>query len=124
MRVLARNTLMEALELAIDTPEQIRRAGIYVPAASEWIIISGRQIYDYSRRKECYEGEKVPQRWIGGSDGGKNLFTGDEGFSIERWSFWARKLEAISKLGGHVSESAAKAARTMAIIEKEQSSSR
>lgn len=122
---MAKDTLMEALELPVETPEQIRRAGIFVPAAAQWILVSGRQIYDYSRRKEWYEDEKVPTRWIGGTDGGPNLFEGDEGFSMERWHFWAQRFEDISKLGEKAMESvihsATEAAKKMAMIEREHS---
>lgn len=119
MKTLAKTTLMEALEIPLETPEQIRRAEIYVPAAIQWILISGRHIYNCCRRKDGFEGEKVPKRWIGGNDGGENVFAGDEGFSIERWRFWARRLRDVSKSGVEAMNDVARAADMMARLDEE-----
>lgn len=49
MRNYAPWTMNDALEVAIDTPERVRRTEIYIPAAVPWILIAGRNIYSYSK---------------------------------------------------------------------------
>jgi hypothetical protein len=36
--------------------------------------------------------------WIEGSDGGKCLWSGDDGFSVERWNFWKQRFGIIGGL--------------------------
>ena len=123
MRTTADWALMEALEVATDTPAQIRRTEIYVPAASQWILICGHEIFDLSKKKHGYSGETVWRRRIGGSDGGQRLWTGADGFSLERRKFWSKRFTEISALKGKVAESATtsatEAAKMMARIEDE-----
>ncbi|KAL9008699.1 MAG: hypothetical protein Q9180_009477, partial [Flavoplaca navasiana] len=56
-RTLARDHLMYALELATETYHQIRRAGIYLPAAAMWILIAGQNIHNYCKVDQDYKGK-------------------------------------------------------------------
>ena len=101
MRMQARWSLMYALEIATDSPGQIRRAEIYVPPAARWILITGRNLYEYCKSNLDYEGDAVNQRWMGGPEHGSQLlFTGRDGFSIERWAFWKKRFEDTQGLQG------------------------
>ena len=124
MRTQARWSLMHALEVATDNLGQIRRTGIYIPPAARWILITGRNIYGYCKSNLDYEGEAVIQRWMGGPEHGSQLlFTGRDGFSIERWMFWRKRFEHIRGLQGatdDVKDLAAQAAEMMAEIESDK----
>ncbi|KAM0803716.1 hypothetical protein BDR22DRAFT_839698 [Usnea florida] len=121
MRKQALWSLMDALEVATESPGQIRRTEIYVPPAARWILIAGLNLYEYCRSNLDYEGETVNQRWIGGPEyGSQCLFTGRDGFSVERWAFWKRRFEDIRGLQrviDGVKNLAAEAAEMMAEIE-------
>lgn len=113
MRNQARNHLMYALEIATDTPGRVRRTEVYVPQAALWILIAGRNIYHYSKSNQDDTGEPVIQRWVGGEHGGDLMWTGRDGFNLERWAFWKRRFEEISELQG-VKEDARQHAATAA----------
>lgn len=70
-RQLALETIQDALEVSIESSAQVRRAGIYIPAAAQWFLHASPQIWAFSKNKEGYEGEKIWQEWLGGSDGSK-----------------------------------------------------
>lgn len=98
MQCAARNTLTEALEVEMATDTQVRRAGIYIPAAAQWLLHSASLIWDFCKKKELYSGDVERREWIGGSDGSKALWKGDDGFSVERWAFWKERFEYAAVL--------------------------
>lgn len=98
MQCTARNTLIEALEVDITTYTQIRRAGIYIPAAAQWLLHTAPLIWEFCKTKELYSGNVEWREWIGGSDGSKALWKGDDGFSVERWVFWKQRFRYAAEL--------------------------
>lgn len=104
-RQLALTTISDALEVSIESSAQLRRAGIYIPAAAQWFLHASPQIWAFSKDKAGYEGEKIWKEWLGGSDGSKPTWVGDDGFSVKRWMFWKKQLVEALKLedrGGRV----------------------
>jgi hypothetical protein len=102
---LALTTIRDALEVGIESSAQIRRAGIYVPAAAQWLAHATPVIWAFCKSKEGYDGERIWKEWLGGSDGSKPTWTGDDDFSVERWMFWKQQLVKALKLeerGGRV----------------------
>jgi hypothetical protein len=45
-----------------------------------------------------HKGATEQRDWIEGSDGGKCLWSGDDGFSVERWNFWKQRFGIIGGL--------------------------
>ena len=99
MQFTALQCLSQALEVEVSTYPQIRRAGIHIPAAAAWMLHAAPQIWEFCNSKELSEGGLEQRCWIGGSDGGKCLWNGDEGFSVERWMFWKQRFEVVGELG-------------------------
>jgi hypothetical protein len=89
---------MQALEVEIATYPQIRRAGIYIPAAAQWLLHSAPLIWEFCKRKDLYSGKMETKEWIGGSDGSKALWKGEDGFGVERWMFWKERFGAAAGL--------------------------
>ncbi|KAG9605862.1 hypothetical protein KCU77_g372, partial [Aureobasidium melanogenum] len=92
MQCIARDTLIQSLEVEFATYAQIRRAGIYIPAAAQGILHSAPLIWDFCKRKDLYSGNMEWREWVGGSDGSKALWKGEDGFSVERWMFWKERF--------------------------------
>ncbi|KAK6001256.1 hypothetical protein QM012_002587 [Aureobasidium pullulans] len=119
---LALETIRDALEVSIKTPAQIRRTGIYIPAAAQWFIHSSSRIWAFCKNKEGYEGERVWKQWLGGSDGSNPIWLGDDGFSVERWRFWKERFVAVLEIEGGdgcVFDHARRAAKAMDDAEQE-----
>lgn len=98
MQTEALLSLSNALEVSTDSFPQLRRAGIYIPAASAYLVHSAPLIWSLCKTKEKYQGERVWKQWIGGSDGGEPLWKGDDGFSVQRWGFWKERLGDLAGL--------------------------
>lgn len=124
MRHYCLSIMRVALEVATDTPEQIRRTEIHVPQAARWIDITGCNIYNFSRANLNSTGENIIQVWIGGEDGGPLVWTGADGFSVERWTFWRKRFGEIARFAvkEEVKKLAAQAAEEMEKIEKRTTS--
>ncbi len=120
MQEYAKWSLVDALELPLDTPERFQQTEIYVPPAAQWILIAGRNIHRCCRTRQDNTGDLVIQCWKG-AYGGTLLWTGEEGFSIERWEFWKQRFGEIAQLGENhmVKQLAAQAAEEMGIIDSE-----
>ncbi|KAH0391715.1 hypothetical protein KCU89_g14220, partial [Aureobasidium melanogenum] len=104
-RQLALYTIQDALEVIIESSAQIRRAEIYIPAAAQWFLHASPQIWAFGKDKAGYEGEKIWKEWLGGSDGSKPTWVGDDGFSVKRWMFWKKQLVEVLEVeerGGRV----------------------
>ena len=92
-------SLMEAIEVSYETPEQQRRAATVVPLAATWILLAGVKIHEL-----CKSGK---------DDKGR-------GFSIGRWALWKEKFSEIATnhaLGDDVRDIASKAASEMEKLE-------
>jgi hypothetical protein len=87
--------LSQALEVEVLTYPQIRRAGIHVPAATAWLLHAAPRSFEFCKSKELYQRAVEQRPWIGGSDGGQCLWSGDDGFGVERWIFWKQRFEVI-----------------------------
>jgi hypothetical protein len=98
MQCTALQSLSQALEVEVLTYPQIRRAGIHVPAASAWILHAAPRIFEFCTSKELYQVAVQQRPWVGGSDGGQCLWSGDDGFSVERWIFWKQRFEVVEGL--------------------------
>lgn len=60
----------------------IRTLDGWVPAAAQWIIYCGKEIYD---KEESWGGEwRIKTKWIG-----------KEGWSKERWAFWKQRFQWV-----------------------------
>ncbi|KAG9663301.1 hypothetical protein KCU64_g1396, partial [Aureobasidium melanogenum] len=73
--------------------------------AAQWFLYASPQIWAFSKDKEGYEGEKIWKEWLGGSDGSKPTWVGDDGFSVERWLFWKEQYVEVLEVeerGGRV----------------------
>ncbi|KAI4855958.1 hypothetical protein E4T45_02591 [Aureobasidium sp. EXF-8846] len=98
MQYKALGCLSQALEVEVLTHLQIRRAGLCIPAATAWLLHAAPRIFEFCKSRELYQGVVEQRPWIGGSDGGKCLWKGDDGFGIERWMFWKQRFEVIGGL--------------------------
>lgn len=98
MQCTALRSLSQALEVDISTYPHIRRAGIHIPAATVWLLHAAPQLWRFCKGKNLYKGSREERSWIGGSDGGKCLWSGDDGFSVERWMFWKQRFEVVGGL--------------------------
>jgi hypothetical protein len=128
MQSTALRSLLQALDVEISTHLQIRRAGIHIPAAAAWMHHAAPRIWKFCKSKELYEGGVEWRCWVGGSDGGKCLWTGDEGFSVERWTHWKQRFGDVGGLkrrgfAGRVVDDVVRCARqamkTMSGVEQE-----
>ena len=59
-----------------------------LPAAVQWLLISGRQIFTSTAVYESGSGRGDPAR-------GGELWDGVHGFCRDRWDFWRSRLEAL-----------------------------
>ena len=92
-------SLMEAIEVPYQTPEQQRRAATVVPPAATWILLAGGKVYEL-----CKSGKDENGR----------------GFSMGRWALWKEKFGEIAanrELGDDVRNIASKAVSEMERIE-------
>lgn len=128
MQCIARDALIQALEVEISTYAHIRRAGIYIPAAAQWLLHSAAPIWDFCKRKDLNSGNVEWREWIGSSDGSNALWKGEDGFIVERWTFWKQRFAYAAgvKRGGlagrvvdDVVACARKACKAMHAIEQE-----
>ena len=95
----AEMSLMEAIEVPYQTPEQQRRAVTVVPPAATWILLAGGKIYEL-----CKSGKDDKRR----------------GYSMGRWALWKEKFGEIAtnqELGDDVRNIASKAVSEMERIE-------
>lgn len=91
-------SLSNALEVSTNSFPQLRRASLYIPAASTYLIHSAPLIWSFCKTKEKYQGERIWKQWIGGGDGSEPLWKGDDGFSVQRWGFWKERLGDLAGL--------------------------
>ena len=91
-------TLCDALEVPTDSIQQIDRTEMYVPGASQYILLAGELLWKLCGEKACNDGEMVIPRWVGGDDGGDRMWLGEEGFGYQRWAFWKQRFREIATL--------------------------
>ena len=101
MRKFAQDQLRWTLEIKTETSGQVRRAELYVPAVVSWIQVAAGNIFKYCEANRDSPDEDVPQRWMGGpQQGSELLWTGRDGFSAERWTFWKKRFGELAALSG------------------------
>lgn len=114
---VALDHLREALERRHqDTAMGRHRTEHYVAAAVHWILTAGGPLLQCCRDDYGRDGTPVFARMGGdpGTDG--YVFSGDDGFYMERWNVWKaafRRVAATEGIDPHVAAQAAKAAEEM-----------
>ena len=109
-------SLIYALEVPCQTPEQHRRAATSVPRAATWILLAGDPIYklckdDYHRKDGAPGAMPDNDEWLWGKG---------RGYSLERWTWWKKRfgeIAMIPELEDDVKDRAARAASEMETIE-------
>jgi hypothetical protein len=81
-----------AMRDALEDTRSTKDLDVFVPAATAWIIVLGRQLYT---RKEDLTPED-PKRQGSPGTGGK-LYKGPTAFCSERWQFWKQAFQGISE---------------------------
>lgn len=109
-------SFMEGVEVAHRTPDQQRRAAMYVPPAATWILLAGEKIFEFC--KSDYNRKDSPP----GStpDGDEWLWGKGRGYSLGRWAFWKRRFGEIAMTQGlqdGIKDIAARANSNMGKIE-------
>ena len=103
---------MHGIEVPCQTPEQQRRALIYVPPAATWILLAGEGVRelcknDHDRQDGAPGSTSYGDEWLWGRG---------RGYSLERWTLWKKRFFEIAstkELEDNVTEIAAKAAFEM-----------
>ena len=85
-----------ALETAETTPE-LNPPEVFIPAAVEWILILGSEMYSWAKRSS-YRGQ------FGNEGTGGPLWYGKHGYCIERWKFWKHRFNDLSSSSELVSQ--------------------
>ena len=81
---------------------------VYVPLAVMWLFLCGNVIFAHCRRSSNHPGTGRPRY----NDAGRN-WKGGNGFSIDRWNFWKKRIGEI-KDHDQASEKTKKVAVTVA----------
>lgn len=105
-------SLMQGIEVPVETPEQRRFAAMFVPPAATWILLAGECIHglcanDHSRQDGAPGSTPNDVRWLWGKG---------RGYSLERWAFWRARFGDIAQAGdlsGEIREIAKRAAEAM-----------
>ncbi|KAE8414548.1 hypothetical protein BDV36DRAFT_311748 [Aspergillus pseudocaelatus] len=84
----------------------IRTLNGWIPGAAQWIMLCGKEIYEM----EGSMGREWPTKW-----------TGIEGWSKERWSFWRQRFEWASTVTA-LDRKTRQLAREMCVLAKESGS--
>lgn len=111
-------SLMQGIEVPYETPDQQRRAAMYVPSAATWILLAGEKMHelcksDYDRK----DGAKGPTPY-----GDEWLWGKGRGYSLGRWALWKKRFGEITMTQGlqdDVKDLAARAASKMGEIERQ-----
>lgn len=84
----ALDALMNGVESSLDTPEGVQEVQRDVTAAATWMFLAGNEIYEHCRKNH---GRRPPME-------GANpyLWKGDQGYSLERWTFWKQRFHELS----------------------------
>jgi len=99
MKQTALHCISDAIEIDGTSPASDRRLELLVPAAADYMVALSKLLYQYSRDEFAREGDyKHEPIWQGGEDdGGKMLWVGNWGYSLERWAFWKERFEGIGR---------------------------
>ncbi|KAA8647173.1 hypothetical protein EYZ11_003851 [Aspergillus tanneri] len=101
------------LREALEEPSEISRLECNVPAAAEWIRLSGELLY-----RQAIHGtegkEEIPSVATG------SLYNGKNTMCLERWKFWKCRFGDIGEEADkHIRQVALKARREMEVIEQD-----
>ncbi|KAF2135368.1 uncharacterized protein K452DRAFT_293272 [Aplosporella prunicola CBS 121167] len=106
--------LSETLEVELEGHEgRARHTMLYLPAAAQWIAVAGGAVHKACCANALGSGKKAQKGWIGGGYGSYGLWDGGNGFSVERWRFWRKRLRRIAKV--HPDEAVRKMAENAAV---------
>ena len=109
-------SLMQGIEVPCQTPEQQRRAVMFVPPAATWILIAGKSIHelcktDHNRRDDTPGSTPIGDEWLWGKR---------RGYSSGRWGLWKSRFRESATAQGlkdNVKEIAARASSEMDRVE-------
>lgn len=112
-------SLMQGIEVPCQSPEQRRRAAMYVSPAATWVLFAGEAIYqlcksDHDRKDGAPGSTPDDDEWLWGKG---------RGYSVGRWAFWKKRFEEIARteeLKDSVRDIAARAASQMKEIGSEK----
>ncbi|KAI0758063.1 hypothetical protein C8Q74DRAFT_294846 [Fomes fomentarius] len=114
--------LSRALEVGITTSLGIKRTELFVPAAANWILVAGHDVYQACYENGMGDGGPAEDCWLDDTAVDGFLFTGNEGCNLERWGFWRARFDDVAQLDGvkpRVQQIAARAASEMIKITSE-----
>jgi hypothetical protein len=109
-------SFIQSVEVPCQTPEQQRRAGMYVPPAATWVLLAGQSIHELCKSDYHRKDGAPGSVW----DGDEWLWGKGRGYSLGRWTFWKKRFGEIATTQGlkdDVKDIAARAASEMGIIE-------
>lgn len=89
---------IRALEIPTTTPGAIGRTALTVPGAAHWVIIVGGKVYQFCKENRLSTGEPQYPDFIGWPDVHGFLWESQNGYNLERWSFWKRRFGEIANL--------------------------
>lgn len=114
----ALDAFMNGVESSLNTLEDVQEVQRNIPSAATWILLAGDDIFEYCRmnhdRRPPMERAK-PYLW-----------KGDQGYSLERWTFWKQRFHELShaeELIAHARTLALGALRQIKIVESRGSAS-
>ncbi|KAI5809201.1 hypothetical protein BZA77DRAFT_391816 [Pyronema omphalodes] len=110
-----REALEEDLDQGEDACEEEKYPDVRISVAANWITIAGDVLYRHS--SDCGKGGE-----LGVASQGK-LYSGQAGFSLERWAFWKERFGVV-KASGNITDGTKQAAEEAeaAMINIEKSS--
>ncbi|KAK4888080.1 hypothetical protein LTR27_012976 [Elasticomyces elasticus] len=85
---------LRLLHLTLEIPQTNQDLESNIPAAVVWILNAGKWIH-------AHDGLLIDPRVQKRKD---KLYNGQDGFCVERWSFWKRRFEEIAQDDGLLSE--------------------
>ncbi|MCJ1462815.1 hypothetical protein MMC07_001418 [Pseudocyphellaria aurata] len=89
-------SLMHGIEVPYETPDQQRRAAMYVPPAATWILLAGEELNercknDYDRKDGAKGSTPYGDEWLWGKG---------RGYSLGRWELWKKRFGEIALTQG------------------------
>ena len=83
---------MQGIEVPYQTPEQQRRALMFVPPAATWVLIAGKRIYELCKMDHNCQ-DSAPGST---SNGDEWLWGKGRGYCFGRWGLWKSRFSAIT----------------------------
>lgn len=118
MWIYAEISFMEAIEVPYTTPDQLRRAAVYLPPAATWILLAGEKIHELCK-SDLNREDGAPGWNMNGDD---SLWGKSRGYSLGRWAWWKRgfgEIATMERLQDRLKDFAARASAEMDRIESQ-----